>query len=140
MNTEQDFWTTLQQDFPDVDWDNVPDIESVPNVFEISGMRPRRLHFFDGKDIESQVSFGIGEFSTQEKAITHLEEIKTDPQYCSWYMTKSHGHMQEFLGPVIWDTVKIDAVKPVESVYLDFMKHMREDVLAKKVTFPVYVP
>ena len=125
MITDKQFMEDLERDYPNEDWDNVPNPDSFPDVYTVhgarwetnymSGMRPP---YWDTRKVYFSVE---GEYKTREEAEEQVERCKT------WE-------------DIVPESLEIRAVKPREAVHKWLCKEWREDILAGKKVFPMYLP
>ena len=59
--TDQDFLKMIETEYGDVDWDNLPSLDSKPTYWKIDGIQHRRIVFTgkDGKQIKDKIGFGV---------------------------------------------------------------------------------
>jgi hypothetical protein len=148
--TNEQFLEGLEKDYPDVDWDNLPDTETAPDVWIIDGWEHERTVFLKHKDRDERerkrtIAFSIShEYTSYEEAAAKLQSMKTDPLWCEEKLTddNSDGPVPfiKHMGPVIFERTTIRKTKPRESLNLYVMKELREKVLAGKKVFPMYLP
>lgn len=148
--TDEEFLKMIEEEFQDVDWDNLPDLESSPSHWEIHGMQWRRLHFLEykGKPARShkpdKIGFGMGEFASKEEAEAKLESMRTDPDYTEERLTRDWSDKpipsQEFTGPLIFDTVKVTEHKSAELITLHLYKDFLDRIKKGEKVFPIALP
>lgn len=161
----EEFLKELETDYPDVDWDNLPDEDSQPDVYHIDGMQWHRYHFYaqesrasnnwqakEEKDDKSQIGIGFEEIKSKEQAEKLLAEI-LDPN-SKWQQERFHAHhtleidgveipwSDEYIGPVISETMKIRVSKPWDYLDLQIMASLRKQCLEEpeQQIFPMYLP
>ena len=125
MITNEQFMADLERDFPDEDWDKVPDPDTFPDVYTVHGqqwdvqwMKGMRPPYWDCRTVSFSVD---GEFSTIEEAQVQVEKCKAWPKVVPW-------------------SLEIKTCKPVAAVDKFLMKEFRADILAGKKVFPMYLP
>ena len=148
--TNEEFLEGLERDYPDMDWDNLPDIEDAPDVWIIDGWEHHRRRFLKHKDREERIrnhtiAFFIGhEYTSYEEAAAKLESMKTDPTWCEEKLSNDNSDgpvpFIEHTGPVIFEQTTIRKTKPRESIDLHVMSQLREKVLAGEKVFPMHLP
>lgn len=150
--TNEGFMEMLEEEFADVDWDNLPPIDSKPTYWTIDGMQWRRLDFvLKGSEIKDKIGFGCGRFNSQEEAQAALEAMPSNPQFAEEQLIDDQtvpGHKlegnslvhKEYLGPVIFDTLRLVEHHDDELTTLHLYKEFRDDILAGKKVFPMYLP
>lgn len=123
--TNDQFMADLERDYPNENWDAVPDPETFPDVYTVhgkqhesqymKGMTPPYWHHY-------QLSFTVdAEYATIEEAQAQVERCKT------WE-------------DVVLDSLEIRNVKPRHACDKWMLKMFREDILAGKKVFPMYLP
>jgi hypothetical protein len=115
-NTNEEFMKKIERDYPDVDWDNITDINLVPNIFKISG-----YEYVNGHRKKFEI---YQEYKSKEEAEVVLDQMRQNPVWSK----------------VIWDSVKIRETKPLAAVELSLTKELRADILEGKKVFPMYLP
>lgn len=137
--TNETFLEELERDYPGMDWDAVPSADNAPDVWKITGMAHRRLFHKDiSKDCRDTCGYGIDkEYTSLEEAETALKKIIENSKE---ELIRENIYVQEYLGPVIVDTMKVYKTKPWKDVNLELMKSLREDVLKGEKVFPMYLP
>ena len=132
MITNEEFMADLERDYPNEDWDNLPDPETFPDVYTVHGKQWEQTMPFKDKQLPPrQVEFEVGvEYATIEEAQAQVEKCK------AWGTT--YYHRSTFT--VIPESLEIRAVKPREAVDKWLMKEFRADILAGKKVFPMYLP
>ena len=140
--SDQTFMEHLAENYPDIDWDNLPDLESAPDVFTIQGqIRYRYVYKTKGKESKGYHGFTFGKaFATREEAEVALEQLKHDPQYSEEHLHGETCFTDTYLGPLIWDQMRIEVRKPTALVDLHMMRAWRADILSGKKIFPMYLP
>jgi hypothetical protein len=163
--SNEDFLRELEISHPGVDWDNLPDLDTYPNVYIVEGMQHRRLHFYaqearagnnwtasNEKDDRDQIGIGFGEQPSLEAAEKLLAKIldpnsewqqeRFDHRYSSTIDGVEIVWSDEYFGPVINETIKIRINKPWDALSLNFLASMRKQVLEKpeEQIFPMYFP
>jgi hypothetical protein len=120
MMTNEEFMAQLQRDFPEEDWDSVPDPDTQPDIYVVSGWRwtDENQSGLNGEKIAFSVE---GEFTTREDAETQVERCKRWPG-------------------VIPDSLSIQAAKPAKVVWKHFCKESRSRILVGENVFPMYLP
>lgn len=112
-NTDENFLADIEARYgPDFDWDSVPDPETLPDVYEVSGRLKNGGRFC----VEE-------EYPSMEAAQAQIERMKVDPDW-------AHANL----------TFKIVAHKPHADVdrWIDRLWLM--DIRAGKKVFPIYGP
>lgn len=143
MWTNENFLKMIERDYPDVDWDNIPPIDSKPTHWEIDGLEHRRLVFPDGKEIKDKVGFSISkEYPTKEEAEAKLESMKNDPSWCEENLNEDHytDLSTEYYGPVDFDSVKIIEMVDDELMWLHVYKGWLDEIKSGKKVFPMALP
>ncbi len=143
--TNESFLEMIEKEHPDVDWDNLPPLDSKPTHWEIRGTMERRLHFLKKeKEIDTPCGFSCGPFATKEEAEAKIESMKTDPNWCEekLFDDKSNGPMpsMEYHGPVKFETIHLVELEDDELTMLHFYKGCLDDIKAGKKVFPMYLP
>lgn len=108
--TDEEFMASLPKEYPDVDWDTLPSLDSYPDVFVVSGKNT------DGYQFSVN-----GEYATIEEA-----------QIISDRFSK--------MDTTVPGSVKIDKRKPREAVSLHIMNDFRKQILNGEKVFPIYLP
>lgn len=128
MITNEDFLKSLAEDYPNQDWDNLPDLDSAPVVFYIK----HKVKWTDKRDVERiDGCESQKEYATKDEVLLGIEEMKKNPSYHT-----VQSRPVEFL----WDTVEICERKPHDLVCLHLMHDLRADVLAGEEVFPMHLP
>ena len=152
MFTDEDFMKDLEEQCPDVDWNNIPSVDSKPTHFVIRGMQWHRLDFvFKKKEIKSKCGFEWGRFDSKEEAESALKELPNHSILSKEQLIEDQtvsGHEleenslahKEYIGPFILDTLHIVELHDEELVNLQLCKSFRDDILAGKSIFPMYLP
>jgi hypothetical protein len=108
--TNDEFMRMLAEEHANVDWDKVPDPDTLPDIYTIDGLKK------DGK------AFSIDhEYASYQEAEFKVTEVR------GW--ADVHG-----------PSVKIRAAKPAEAVWLWCCKEWRERVMQGEQVFPIYGP
>jgi len=140
---DENFMKMLEEEFPDVDWDNLPLIDSKPTHWTIRGMQWHRLEFVVKKEeIKSKCGFECGHFPTKSEAQAFLDAISTNPLFCEEQLIHDQtvpGHVlennplksKEYLGPVIFDTLHLVELGDDELLTLHMYKVIRDRILKK---------
>jgi len=155
----EEFLKELEQDYPSMDWDNIPSEDTHPDVYTVECYFHRRLHFFacppgegnnwkatEARDIKSEMMMGFGEttFEKAQKIKAMLLDPNGDWQKEMIYEDNSDHPLPsiEYHGPIINDTIVIRKHKPWAAVNLGIMKSLRQEVLEnpEKQIFPMYLP
>jgi hypothetical protein len=151
------FLEELEQDYPDVDWDNLPDLDSAEDEYFIDGLQYHRLHFSHRvcetygerpeKDIISKIGIELGPYKTEEEAEEMRQKMLTEDRWQKEQLEKVGSELDpirsdKYFGPVINDSLKIQKRKPRDLVMLHTMKSLRDRVLQDpdKQIFPMYLP
>lgn len=161
----KEFLESLEKDFPDTNWDNLPSEESQPDVWHVDALQWQRLHFYaqearagnnwtakEERDIKSQIGFGFCELKSEEAAKKLLSEIQ-DPN-SKWRKERFSHHetinvdgvevpwSDEYMGPVIPETAKIRVSKSSDYLTLRVMADLRKQCLENpdEEIFPIYLP
>lgn len=164
FSNNEEFLKELERDYPDMDWDGLPDLNAYPDVWHVEGMQWRRLHFFaqearksnnwqtkDERDIKDQIGIGFGELSLEAAEKLSAEILNLDSK---WQREEFHRHntitidgveipwSDEYFGPVINDTMKIRKSKAWSAISLHLMRELRQQILdnPQEQIFPMYLP
>lgn len=123
--SNEDFMKQLEEEFPGEDWDNLPDIETLPDVFTVHGYQmvdSPPSGKFQGKFGKQQTGFTVHkEYPTRQEAEAQVERCKT------W-----EG--------VIPESIEIRVNKPEAEVWKRFCKDCREAIGRGEKVFPMYLP
>src|SRR4051794_28299042 len=68
-NTDEEFMASLENEFPGVDWDNLQPLESVQDVYIVTGVGSDGYHF------------STVEMATREAAEASAAGFRNDPKY-----------------------------------------------------------
>ncbi len=125
MITNEQFLSDLDRDFPNENWDAVPDPETFPDVYTVHG-KTHRSTYMKGMQpprwVHDQMAFAVdAEYAT-------IEEVQAQVELCKMWKD------------IVLDSLEIRTVKPRHAVEKWLMKTLREDVLAGKKVFPMYLP
>jgi len=132
MITDEEFMAGLERDYPNEDWDSVPDPETFPDIYTVHGQQWEQTMPFKGKQLPPRKThFSVGaEYATMEEAQAQVEKCK------AWGTT--YHNRSTFT--IIPESLEIKAEKPRAAVDKWLMKGFREDILAGKKVFPMYLP
>ena len=152
--TNQSFLTMIEEEYPDVDWDNLPSLDSKPTYWTIRGMQWHRYDFVADED---KVGFECGRYSTEEEALAKIESMKTDPAFCEEQLHDDQtvpGHAmadnslrhKEYIGPVIfdsphkWEQLYVLELPDDELSCLHRYKGFLDRIEKGEKVFPMYLP
>jgi len=125
MITNEEFLKQMEEEFPGEDWDNLPDIETLPDVFTVHGLQwmdSPPSGKFKGKFGKQKTGFTVqGEYATRAEAEAQVERCKT------W-----EG--------VIPESLEIRENKPEKEVWKRFSKDCRDAIGRGEKVFPMYLP
>ena len=113
MISNEEFLASLAEDYPNVDWDNLPDLESSPDVFVVHFKEPGR---FNPRYCQIHK-----EYETEEEAKRYITEL----------MPK--------VFPEAYD-VEIRRSKADHLTWLHIFRELRNEVLSGEKVFPMYLP
>jgi len=156
--TNESFLKMIEEEFPDVDWDNLPPLDSKPTYWVVRGMQWHRLDFvIKGSEIKSKCGIEVGRFASKEEAEAKMESMRTDPAFCEEQLYDDQtveGHPladnplrhKEYLGPVIFDAeeeynkLHVIELKDDELSTLHLYKGFLDEIKEGKKVFPMYLP
>lgn len=122
----------IDKQYPYVHWEYVLDADKFPDVYIIRGMEHRRLHFIEtGKEIKDEVGFELGyEYPTREEAERVLADMKQNPKFTEEHLSEDRRDWpmpcMEYIGPVVWEETAIIALKPGDTVWMEFVRDERD--------------
>lgn len=117
--SDHDFLRMIEEEFPNEDWDAVPDPETLPDIYKVQG---QWLQPAAGKRKECVESFEVqNEYVTREQAEAQLERCKT------W-----EG--------VLPESLKIVTLKPWAALSRALYRDWRREILEGKKVFPLNLP
>jgi hypothetical protein len=121
MITDKQFLADLEKEYPNEDWDKMPNPDSFSDVYTVHGLQWDIRHF-KGNTKQHKVGFSVNaEYATIEEAQAQVEKCKV------WEN-------------VIPESIEIRAGKPQEIVHKFLIKELRQDILDGKNVFPMYLP
>lgn len=143
MITDKEFMEELARDYPNQNWDEVPDPSTLPSVYTVSGKKQivtRSL--INGKTTKILEHFQINtEFPTKESAEEYIEKMR--PTWSKVVFRDESLTWRNKLvwsGPYLFDTIQIQEKKPVDAVMLSTVAEFRKEILSGKTVFPMSLP
>jgi hypothetical protein len=143
MITDEDFMKELDRDYPNQDWDNVPDPQTLPNVYKISGKTQIVVRILStGITTKIQEHFQIAtEFPSREAAEEFIKErtmiwssVFFKDESLSW------GKRLTWTGTRLMDSIVIEQRKPEDACVLATVADFRKQILSGKKVFPLSLP
>jgi len=116
-----DFLKQLAEEFPDEDWDNLPELDSIPDIWTLC------IHWkktWRGGDLIGGLGSEEWEFETKELAEAHVEQMRQ----------RDDAHKVDF------DSINISREKPFKGFYKNWCKETLERVNKGEKVFPIYLP
>lgn len=118
LTDDEQFLKDLEKDFPNVDWDNLPDIETIPDIYIVEGMNWDVVKAGLAKEIKFSID---KEYKTKEEAEKQIEICKT------W-------------NGIIPESLTIKTQKPEEEVFKRFYADCLKRIKNGEKVFPIYLP
>jgi len=143
MITDDDFMKELERDYPNENWDNIPDPSTLPSVYKIYGQKQViTKSLISGKTTKRLEHFEIGvEFKTKEEAENCIKE-NTESWSKVHFSDDSLTWRRNLVwsGPHLMDSIKIQEKKPSDAVAMSTIAQFRKQILAGEKVFPIYLP
>jgi len=112
--TNQEWFDLIAKDYPNEDWDAVPDVETLPDIYKVCGKFKSKFNCSDSFVV-------ITEFKTLEEAKAQVERCKT-----TW--------------GVEFDSIEIKSQKPKEALWKSWAKELREKLMEETAPDVVLSP
>ena len=143
--TKDEFLERIAEHYADVDWDNLPPLDSKPGRWKIVGVyRPERRVFSDGSPVEEgEFKFTIrGSWDSEEDLAKELARLKNSDRWNKEdNVTINEGKRDQYIayrGAVQWERTETEFFHDDELAELHFYKEVIDNI--DDFEFPLHPP